>query len=127
MTYELCFFTIENRNGSFDKFDLFIVKAPLKDCKNKNDALKIDSIMYEILQKLLKDNTCGFPMCSITKYTNEISMLSRKVLSKEFKIYGDGYFIIWSYYSSLYVREKIDQYLFDLDSALVAVGGKYVT
>ena len=64
---------------------------------------------------------------NLTKYTNKISMLSRKVLSKEYKIYGDDYFIIWSYYSSLYVSEKIDQYLFDLDSALVTVGGKYVT
>ena len=91
---------------------------------NKKDALKIDSIMYEVLQKVQQNNTCG-SMCSITKYSNKISILSRKVLSKEFEIYGHGYFIIWSFYSSLYVSEKIEQYVFDFDSALVAVGGKY--
>ena len=39
------------------------------------------------------------------------------------KVYGDGYFIIWSFYSSLYVNEKVETYIFDFDSALVAVGG----
>ena len=80
--------------------------------------------MYEVLQKIQQNNTCG-SMCTITKYTNTISILSRKVLSKELEIYGDGYFIIWSFYSSLYVSEKTEQYVFDFDSALVAVGSKY--
>ena len=52
-----------------------------------------------------------------------MNFLSKRVLSKELKKYGDGYFIIWAFYSSLNVNEKIETYVFDVTSALVAVGG----
>ena len=45
------------------------------------------------------------------------------VLGKELKVYGEGYCIVWAFYSSLYVNEKIETYVFDFDTALVAVGG----
>ena len=44
-------------------------------------------------------------------------------MAKELKVYGQGYCIIWAFYSSLYVNEKIETYVFDFDTALVAVGG----
>ena len=49
--------------------------------------------------------------------------LGKNVLSKEMEIYGDDYYIIWAFYSSLYVKEKVEYYLFDFDTALIAVGG----
>ena len=52
-----------------------------------------------------------------------MSLLSKKVLSKELKIYGEGYFIIWSFYTTLDVVEKSERYVFDIHSALTAIGG----
>ena len=52
-----------------------------------------------------------------------MNFLSKRVLSKELKQYGDGYYIIWAFYSTLNVNEKIETYVFDFTSALVAVGG----
>ena len=34
-----------------------------------------------------------------------------------------GYYIIWAFYTSLHVETKKESYVFDFDSALVAVGG----
>ena len=44
-------------------------------------------------------------------------------MSKEIKEYGDGYFFIWSFYSSLYVDERVETYVFDFNTALISVGG----
>ena len=52
-----------------------------------------------------------------------MNFLSKQTLSKELKVYGDGYYIIWAFYSSLYVNEKIETFVFEFDSALVAIGG----
>ena len=94
----------------------------MEDCQTKEDALEIEGLIYKTAIKNHENNVCG-SMCSFTKYPHIVSVLSEKVLSKEIKIYGKEYFIIWSFYSTLYVNEKIEQYIFDFDSALVAIGG----
>ena len=79
-------------------------------------------MIYNIAIKVHKEKRC-LPRCSRPIYKSYLNFLSKKVLSKELKVYGDGYFIIWVFYSSLYVEEKIETYVFDFDSAIVAVGG----
>ena len=49
--------------------------------------------------------------------------LCKNVLTRDLQRYGLGYYIIWMFYSDLYVIEKIETYTFDFDTALVAVGG----
>ena len=73
-------------------------------------------------QKTQKNGLCG-SVCSRSIYSSALNYLSERVLSKELKVYGKGYCIIWAFYSSLYVNEKIETYVFDFDTALVAVGG----
>ena len=94
----------------------------LEYCTTKDDALAIEGLIYNTAIKNHEMSVCG-SICTFTKYQNKISLLSKKVLSKEIKKYGNGYFIIWSFYSTLYVNEKVEQYIFDFDSALVAIGG----
>ena len=43
--------------------------------------------------------------------------------SNQIDYYAKGYYIIWAFYSSLHVETKNENYVFDFDSALVAVGG----
>lgn len=102
----------------FTRFDI----SHLNDCDTKDKALEVDGIIYKVAQDNLAKDICG-KICSFTKYEHKTASLANNVLSKELKVYGDGYFIIWSFYSSLYVNEKVETYIFDFDSALVAVGG----
>ena len=91
-------------------------------CTNKEDALEVEGIIYNEAIKNLEKSVCP-SLCTTIKYHQFVSLLSKNVLSKELKIYGDGYFIIWQFYSTLYVNEKVETYIFDFDSALVAIGG----
>jgi hypothetical protein len=94
----------------------------LEYCNNKEDGLAINGLIYELAQKTQKNGLCG-SVCSRKIYSSALNYLSERVLSKELKVYGKGYCIIWAFYSSLYVNEKIETYVFDFDTALVAVGG----
>ena len=98
------------------------VFSGLEYCDNKEDGLAINGLIYELAQKTQKNGLCG-SVCSRKIYSSALNYLSERVLSKELKVYGEGYCIIWAFYSSLYVNEKIETYVFDFDSALVAVGG----
>ena len=42
---------------------------------------------------------------------------------RDLQEYGSGYYILWMFYTDLYVIEKIETYIYDFDTALVAVGG----
>ena len=97
-------------------------KTDLEYCNDKNEALRVEKIVYDTAIENHKKNVCGH-ICNFVKYPSKLSYLGKNVLSKELEKYGQGYYIIWAFYSSLYVNEKVEQYLFDFDSALVAVGG----
>ena len=84
--------------------------------------MALNGLIYELGQKTQKKGICG-TVCSRIIYASELNYLSERVLAKELKVYGQGYCIIWAFYSSLYVNEKIETYVFDFDTALVAVGG----
>ena len=102
----------------FTKFDA----SNLNDCSTKDEALEIDATIYNVAQENLAKDICG-KICSFTKYNHKLSLLAKNVLSKEIKEYGDGYFFIWSFYSSLYVDETVETYVFDFNTALISVGG----
>ena len=102
----------------FTKFDA----SNLNDCSTKDEALEIDATIYNVAQENLAKDICG-KICSFTKYNHKLSLLAKNVLSKEIKEYGDGYFFIWSFYSSLYVDERVETYVFDFNTALISVGG----
>ena len=44
-------------------------------------------------------------------------------MGNERKFYGDGYYIVWAFFSSMYVKEKVEHFAFSFDNLLVAVGG----
>ena len=94
----------------------------LKDCENASEALKIEKIIYKLAIENHEMNACG-KVCDLPKFKSDLSYLSKYVLSKELHKYGEEYFIIWSFYSTLSVEEKIETYIFDFDSTLVAIGG----
>ena len=102
----------------FTKFDA----SNLNDCSTKDEALEIDATIYNVAQENLAKDICG-KICSFTKYNHKLSLLAKNVLSKEIKEYGDGYFFIWSFYSSLYVEETVETFVFDFNTALISVGG----
>ena len=102
----------------FTRFDT----SHLNDCRTKEQALEVEGLIYTVAQENLDKDVCG-KMCQSVKYDHDLALYSKKVLSKEIKEYGDGYFIIWSYYASLYVKEKVETYIFDFDAVVVAVGG----
>ena len=101
---------------------IFNIFSGLEYCNNKTDGLAMNGLIYELAQKTQKNGLCG-SVCSRKIYSSALNYLSERVLSKELKVYGEGYCIIWAFYSSLYVNEKIETYVFDFDTALVAVGG----
>ena len=75
-------------------------------------------------QYIQQNERCGNEVCNRYVYTSILTLLSNRTLSKELKQYGNGgWYIIWPFYSSLYVTENVDTYFYDFDSALVAVGG----
>ena len=94
----------------------------LQFCQTKDEALKIEGLIYQLAQDTHNQNLCG-SLCSRTIYKSRMNFYSKRVLGKELKTYGNGYYIVWAFYSSLYVSEKVETYIFDFDSALVAVGG----
>ena len=102
--------------------NLVIIVSGLKYCDNKEDALEVNGLIYSLAQKTHTSNLCG-TLCNRTIYGSTYNVLSERVLAKELKIYGQGYYIIWAFYSTLYVNEKVETYLFDFDSTLVAIGG----
>ena len=91
-------------------------------CTTKEQALEIDGILYNEAIANLADKSC-INICDKPSYPNKLSYLGKNVLSKELKIYGDGYYIIWNFYTTLYVEEKEERLVFDFNSALVAIGG----
>ena len=102
----------------FTRFDA----SYLNDCDTKEDALEVEGLIYRVAQENLDKDVCG-KICQRVKFHHNLALYSQNVLSKEIKQYGEGYFIIWSYYSSLNVREKVETYLFDFDAVVVAIGG----
>ena len=103
---------------NFTSFDF----SHLNTCATKDEALAIEGLIYNLAIENHVSNLCGH-ICERPKYRSELNFLSKRVLSKELKQYGDGYYIIWAFYSTLNVNEKIETYVFDFTSALVAVGG----
>ena len=96
----------------------------LNYCESKDDALEVDGLIYEIAQKIHVESQCG-TLCNRTIYHSKFSnYLSKKAISKELEEYEatEGYYIIWAYYSSLYVSDDKETYLFDFESTLVAIG-----
>lgn len=100
----------------------FKLKLNLNYCTSTSDALKMEKIIYKSAIEIHQKKICG-KVCDLPKFTSDLSYLSKNVLSKELQRYGDGYFIIWSFYSTLSVEEKIETYIFDFDTALIAFGG----
>ena len=93
-------------------------------CSNVEDALKVEYDIYDMAQYIQRIKRCGNEVCNRYVYTSTYTWLSIRTLAKELKQYGNGgWYIVWPYYSSLYVTENADTYFFDFDSALVAVGG----
>ena len=103
---------------NFTTFDF----SHLNDCPTEDEALEMEGLIYNLAIENHVGQKCGY-ICERVKYRSELNFLGRRVLSKELKKYGDGYYIIWAFYSSLNVNEKIETYVFDFTSALVAVGG----
>ena len=100
----------------------FNLKLNLNYCTSTSDALKMEKIIYKSAIEIHQKKICG-KVCDLPKFTSDLSYLSKNVLSKELQRYGDGFFIIWSFYSTLSVEEKIETYIFDFDTALIAFGG----
>ena len=94
----------------------------LEYCKTEDGAREIINLVYDFAQKTQNELLCG-QLCNRTVYEFRLNMLSKRVLSKELNKYGDGYFIIWPFYSSLYVIERIETYVYDFDTTLSSVGG----
>ena len=94
----------------------------LEYCNTTEDALAVETLVYELAQKNHAKYVCG-SICKRPTYLSILNPLSKRVLSKELQKYGDGYLIIWAFYSSLHVEENIETYLFDFNSAVIAVGG----
>ena len=91
-------------------------------CLTQEKALEIESLLYHLAQENHKNKICK-PICTLTKYKSVLNFLSSQTLSKELKVYGTDYYIIWPFYSSLYVDEKTETYVFDFHDALIAIGG----
>ena len=94
----------------------------LKYCSNKDEALKVNGLIYEYAQRIQTNELCG-NLCNRTEYSSTLNFLAKNVLSKELKKYGQGWYIIWAFYSSLYVEEAIETYLYEFDGIIVAIGG----
>ena len=95
----------------------------LNYCSNKKEALEVEGKIYALAQNILVNKRCGETICDRIIYKSRLTWLSERTLSSELKEYGAGWYIIWPFYSSLYVDEIIETWLFDFESALVAVGG----
>ena len=102
----------------FTRFDT----SHLDDCSTREEALEVEGMIYVVAQDNLDKDVCG-KICQEIKYHHNLAIYSKKVLSKEIKEYGEGYFILWSYYTNLNVKEKVETYLFDFDAVVVAMGG----
>ena len=55
--------------------------------------------------------------------TETIIILNLCILGKERKIYGEGYHIVWAFYESTYVNEKVEHYSFTFDNLIFSIGG----
>ena len=51
----------------------------LEYCDNKDDALAIDGLIYELAQKTQKNDICG-TVCSRSIYSSALNYLSERVL-----------------------------------------------
>ena len=102
----------------FTKFDT----SHLNDCSTREEALEVEGMIYTVAQNNLDKDVCG-KICQEIKYHHNLAIYSKQVLSKEIKEYGEGYFIMWSYYTNLNVKVKVETYLFDFDAVVVAIGG----
>lgn len=75
---------------------------------------------------LCMHRVCSLP-CSQATYKYGVNLQSTKTVANDPSFIGDNesreYFIIWIYYMSLYVEEKIEKYLYGFDTALVSLGG----
>ena len=103
---------------SFTRYDT----SSLSYCNETEQALDLNGLIYKLAQKTQTKQLCG-SLCNRTIYQSTLNYLSSNVLSKELKVYGNDWYIIWAFYSSLYVQEKIETYVYEFDSILVAVGG----
>ena len=95
----------------------------LSYCTTKDEALEVDTIVYNTAIKNLDNKVCE-EMCSLTKYTNKINEVAKNALIRDYKQYIDGdYAMIWMFYSSLEVPEKVEHYTYDLTKTVAAIEG----
>ena len=79
-----------------------------------------DLIFFLLL--LQTESLCG-TLCNRTVYYNRNNFISEFVMGNERKVFGDGYCVVWAFYSSLYVFEKVEHYSFNFDNIIYATGG----
>ena len=65
---------------------------------------------------------CG-TLCNKTIYHSRNNYNSKFILGKERKVYGEGYYIVWAFFESMYVNEKVEHYSFTFDNLIVSIGG----
>ena len=68
------------------------------------------------------NSLCG-TLCNRTVYQTRNNYNSKFILGKERKVYGEGYYIVWAFFESMYVNEKVEHYSFTFDNLIVSVGG----
>ena len=71
---------------------------------------------------LQTESLCG-TLCNRTVYYNRNNFISEFVMGNERKVFGDGYCVVWAFYSSMYVFEKVEHYSFNFDNIIYATGG----
>ena len=98
--------------------------SKLKFCSTPESTKEVEKNAYDIIIAIYQEQVCGLP-CTQTSYDYEVSLQSAKTVAYDPHIAQDerDYFIIWIYYTSLKVEEKIEKYLYGPDTALVAIGG----
>ena len=97
------------------KIGYYIVTSP-------STALYSDLQISLIGVFLQTESLCG-TLCNRTIYHNRNNYNSEFILGKERKIYGEGYHIVWAFYESTYVNEKVEHYSFTFDNLIFSIGG----
>ena len=71
---------------------------------------------------LQTESLCG-TLCNRTIYHSRNNYNSKFILGKERKVYGEDYYIVWAFFESMYVDEKVEHYSFTFDNLIVSIGG----
>ena len=108
-------------------FVSIVLSTKLPECQNMSAARQsTDEFVFSMADFIFNVSTFGCPLpCAKTNYKTELKYMHKNSLSLVDGLYedGNGVFLLYFFYATLTVEEKIETLIYDFGGLMAAAGG----